>query len=109
MEPTFKIGDLVTFELSSGYMTGTTPRWNYNTDLGESNIWITGTVATSGRHVVSITFLYPNGDKDCWGWPLPGSPKYSSNQWDRPGYLRHLRKYDILLCEGAEVISGTNI
>lgn len=106
MTPTFKVGDVVTFELCN---SGLTPRWNFNEDLGGSNLWLTGKVRYIHETIMEIASTYPNNDLDTWTWPIEGDIEYRSDQWNRPGYLRHPHKYDIVLNSRAEITNGSNI
>lgn len=105
MDPTFKIGHLVTFELCREM----TPRWDFGTDNTGIGIWSTGVVqyVDSIGHEITVkshaTGIY-------WRWPTKGNPDYSKNLQDRPGYLRHTGRYSASIGKQVEIVfNGTSI
>lgn len=81
----FKEGDQVEFELARDKLN---PRWDFPHDSGWSGVWQRATVHHVSRHAVLVTW-FSRGQQRFWGWPAPGHPEYSEDQWDRPGFLRH--------------------
>lgn len=105
MAPTFKIGDIVMFELGSSQR----PRWDHHTDGGGTGIWSTGVVADiyKDSHKMSIK---SNITGRHWLWPMDDHPESSPEQWNRPGYLRHMYNHNMYLHHNAEIIThGTNV
>jgi hypothetical protein len=81
--PIFNIGDKVECE-SDIYEQH--PRWDYLDDSGGSGKYIQGTVAEIDGSYMVVRF-----DHTTWQWPLFSHPDYRDNQWNQPGYLRHVR------------------
>jgi hypothetical protein len=87
--PIFRAGDIVKFEATSqGY-----PLW-YMDDFitnEHTGTWREGVVINDSyyTHALCTRIQLTNGETLFWRWPLPGSQFYSSDQWDREGYVRH--------------------
>lgn len=92
-DPVFKIGDKVECEgLRSGAsftVSPNEPRWNFYTDRGGSGEYIQG-IVTLVDSVDSYVRVKLDNINLNWKWPLLGHHKYDENQWERPGYLRHV-------------------
>lgn len=89
--PLFRAGDIVKFEATSrGY-----PVWDLDlfTMPKHTGIWREGVVVSDSHriraHALCTRIQLTNGETMLWHWPLPGSSRYSPDQWDREGYVRH--------------------
>jgi hypothetical protein len=88
--PEFHIGDRVECEQRlDGF-----PRWNSDEDVGthehiNTGSYIQGTVISIDNVLHTMTVDYV-ACSDVWTWPLEGHSRYSPDQWNRPGYLRHV-------------------
>ena len=106
-EPTFNIGDAVTFEMGPR----DEPRWDFNNDLGRvdgKEIWIIGKVKEI-QFDYSVLIRYNVKDMIYeWAWPLAGNNAYSQDQWIRPGYLVHISAPAISLSSRAEIAVPDN-
>ena len=80
--PEFKVGDRVTWELSSGSV----PRWDWNADKGGGGKWGEGTVKCVENNTIRVK---PDSGHE-WIWLDHGHPAFKPDQWDRPGFLRHI-------------------
>lgn len=87
--PLFRAGDIVKFEATSrGY-----PLWDLDlfTAPKHTGIWREGVVVSDSHyaHALCTRIQLTNGETMLWHWPLPGSSRYSPEQWSREGYVRH--------------------
>ena len=88
-KPIFKVGDEVEFELSEDGQ----PRWSFEVDEGGNGEYRTGKVMEVDTHLLGATIpihTNPKAAKGIWYWPMEDHNTYSSNQWNRPGYLRKI-------------------
>lgn len=106
MEPVFKAGDQVTFELSDN--TDSYPRWSFSQDLYGSGKWGTGIVEHTDETIVLTTYTGADNIISTWQWPLQGNSDYHPNQWQRPGYLKHLHRHHMVLHDKAEILCTTS-
>jgi hypothetical protein len=108
IEPTFKVGDKVIFEVSEN--DPTLPRYIFNDDLGPSGKWLNGEVMYADKKLIQVEYT-PSGEfvsMRC-NWPNYDHPDYDSFQWWQDGYLEPVKvDRDVLVCEcGADTI-GTS-
>lgn len=111
LEPQFKIGDVITFELTdcNGQGGYDSPRWDFTQDRGGSGKWAIGKVTDITADEINIE---ATGIMGVWGWiwPNKADSEYAAEQWNRPGYLRHAKKYNAQFNKQVEItIHGTNI
>ena len=98
--PVFKIGEPV--ECESSYFDHVKPRWNCREDRGGSGKYIRGKILSIFRDAFYLNVRFDHGTE--WQWPTSGNDRYSSSQWQRPGYLRRITdasgKYSIIRHSG---------
>jgi hypothetical protein len=90
MEPTFKVGDRVTFKSAPEVFPDGDeyPIWSFDRQTDDMDLsqatWHTGTVIDICNNTVNV-------EDDVtglgWFWPLKGNLHYSPDQWQRDGYL----------------------
>ena len=101
----FKIGDKVIFECSG--IQKNQPRYQFNDDLGPTDIWAEGTITSIDDEIIKVEFTIENyvGTGQCL-WPNIGHVNYDPLQWWQEGYMQLLYK-TVAPCEcGADVTYG---
>ncbi len=102
----FEVGDNVIFECSGVHKNQ--PRYQFNDDLGSTDIWAEGTVTHVDNEIIQVAFTIEGfaGTGHCT-WPNFDNDEYNPLQWYQEGYLQMLNKRTVCEC-GAEATYGLN-
>jgi hypothetical protein len=81
-DPVFNVGDEV--ECEANAFCDTIPRWDHLIDEGGNGKVLVGKVTK-----VTAEHICVDLDGENWNWPNVAHAQYHSDQWNRPGYLKH--------------------